>query len=112
MKKDNRISPTLAMRLAAAYGLRDTALDTSDEPEPHARKKWTCSWANVGCCRGCRMATRATQRKHKSTGFQHSFQQFMTKGAIMTHTACFAFGLLLGGTLGVLAMAIVAGGGR
>ena len=36
----------------------------------------------------------------------------MTKGAIMTHTACFAFGLLLGATLGVLAMAIVAGGGR
>ena len=30
----------------------------------------------------------------------------------MTHTACFAFGLLLGATLGVLAMAIVAGGGR
>lgn len=30
----------------------------------------------------------------------------------MSHTACFAFGLLLGGTLGVLAMAIVAGGGR
>ena len=28
----------------------------------------------------------------------------------MTHTACFVFGLLLGGTLGVLAMAIVAGG--
>lgn len=30
----------------------------------------------------------------------------------MSHTACFALGLLLGGTLGVLAMAIVAGGGR
>lgn len=30
----------------------------------------------------------------------------------MSHTACFAFGMLLGGTLGVLAMAIVAGGGR
>ena len=31
----------------------------------------------------------------------------------MSHTACFVFGMLLGGTLGVLAMAmIVAGGGR
>lgn len=30
----------------------------------------------------------------------------------MSHTTCFAFGLLLGGTLGVLAMAIAAGGGR
>ena len=30
----------------------------------------------------------------------------------MSNTACFVFGLLTGGTLGVLAMAIVAGGGR
>ncbi len=28
----------------------------------------------------------------------------------MSHTACFAFGLLLGGTLGVLAMAMLAAG--
>lgn len=30
----------------------------------------------------------------------------------MSNTVCFAFGLLLGATLGVLAMAIVAGGGE
>lgn len=30
----------------------------------------------------------------------------------MTHTVCFAFGLLVGGTLGVLAMAMLVGGGR
>lgn len=32
MKKDNRISPTLAMRLAAAYGLRDTARGGGKRP--------------------------------------------------------------------------------
>ena len=30
----------------------------------------------------------------------------------MSHTACFVFGMLVGGTLGVLAMAMLAGGGR
>lgn len=30
----------------------------------------------------------------------------------MSHTACFIFGMLVGGTFGVLAMAMLAGGGR
>lgn len=56
MKKDNRISPTLAMRLAAAYGLRDTARgerrrepyvpyseDGEDRRKP-SRVVWSSAW--------------------------------------------------------------------
>ena len=49
MKKDNRISLTLAMRLAASYGLRDTALDTSDEWERMPGKQRTNEFGVTRC---------------------------------------------------------------